>query len=120
MHGQVVIRDVFCKSALNRTGIPGYDYCMNPYGGCTHACRYCYAPYICRFTGHAEKWGEFLDVKVNFPAVLEKQLSRRRTQPKGRILLGTVLDAYQPAEARYEITRSGWIASILMQRLSIA
>jgi DNA repair photolyase len=79
---------------------------MNPYGGCTHACLYCYAPFICRFTGHAEKWGEFLDVKVNFPAVLEKQLSSRRTQPKGRILLGTVTDAYQPAEARYEITRS--------------
>jgi len=106
MHGQVVLREIFCKSALNRTGIPGYDYCLNPYGGCTHACLYCYAPSICRLSGHAEKWGEFLDVKVNFPTVLDKQLSRRRTQPEGRILLGTVTDAYQPAEARYEITRS--------------
>jgi DNA repair photolyase len=61
---------------------------------------------MCRFTGHKEKWGEFLDVKVNFPDALAKQLSGRRTRPEGKALLGTVTDAYQPAEARYEITRS--------------
>ncbi len=95
-----------CKSALTRTGIPGYDYCLNPYGGCTHGCVYCYASFMCRFTGHREKWGEFLDVKANFPAVLAKQLSGRRAKPEGKVLLGSVTDAYQPAEARYGITRA--------------
>ncbi len=39
---------------------------MNPYGGCTHGCVYCYASFMCRYTGHEEEWGTFLDVKVNF------------------------------------------------------
>lgn len=103
---QLAQREILCKSALNKTGIPSFDYCMNPYGGCTHACIYCYASFMCRFTGHKEKWGEFLDVKVNMPDVLAKQLSGRRMQPEGKVLLGSVTDAYQPAEARYQITRS--------------
>jgi len=103
---QVVPREIFCKSAMNKTGIPGYDFCMNPYGGCTHGCIYCYASFMCRFRDHDEKWGDFLDVKINFPAVLERQLQTRRTQPRGKLLLGTVTDAYQPAEARFGITRS--------------
>ncbi len=95
-----------CKSALTKTGIPGYDYCLNPYGGCAHACVYCYASFMCRFTGHTEKWGEFLDVKVNFADVLARQLRGKRTRPEGKVLLGTVTDAYQPAEERYGITRA--------------
>lgn len=98
-------REITCRSAMNRTKIPGYDYCMNPYGGCTHACVYCYASFMCRFTDHRENWGEFLDVKINFPDVLARQMGGR-SQQKGKILLGTVTDAYQPAEACYGITRS--------------
>ncbi|HWQ89097.1 MAG TPA: radical SAM protein [Desulfitobacteriaceae bacterium] len=103
---QFVPREIKCKSALNKTGIPGYEYCLNPYVGCAHGCIYCYASFMSRFTGHQEKWGEFLDVKVNFPDILAKQLSSRRKRAEGRVLLGTVTDAYQPVEARYKITRS--------------
>ena len=106
MAPHVLQRDVFCKSALNRTGIPGYDYCMNPYGGCTHACLYCYASFICRFSPHERPWGEFLDLKINFPEVLARQLGSRRNPPAGRVLLGTVTDAYQPAEEKSRLTRS--------------
>lgn len=105
MTAKIIAREIECKSALNKTGIPGYDYCLNPYVGCAHACIYCYASFMCRFTGHQEKWGDFLDVKVNFPAVLAQQLSKR-TKPQGKVLVGTVTDAYQPAEVRYEITRA--------------
>jgi len=41
-----------------------------------------------RFTGHLEPWGEFVDVKVNAPEVLRRQLRRAR---KGSILIGTEL-----------------------------
>lgn len=94
-----------CETALTKTGIPGYSYCLNPYVGCAHGCVYCYASFMCRFTGRREPWGEFADAKVNFPQVLQKQLGSRRA-PAGRLLLGTVTDAYQPAEARYRLTRS--------------
>jgi DNA repair photolyase len=106
MTAQITPREILCKSALTKTGIPGHDYCLNPYGGCAHACVYCYASFMCRFTGHTERWGEFLDVKVNFADVLARQLSGKRTRPAGKVLLGTVTDAYQPAEARYGITRA--------------
>lgn len=105
MPKHMAVREITCKTALSKSGIPGFDYCMNPYTGCEHACVYCYATFMCRFSGHSEPWGEFLDVKVNFPEALKKQLSGR-AKPKGRVLLGTVTDAYQPAEARYKITRA--------------
>ncbi len=38
-------------------------YAINPYVGCPHACKYCYASFMKRFTNHPEAWGEFLDVK---------------------------------------------------------
>ena len=106
MAAQVAHRETTCTSALNTTGIPGYDYCMNPYTGCTHACLYCYASFMCRFANHSEPWGEFVDVKTNFPDVLAKQLGGRRKRPEGRVLIGTVTDTYQPAEARFRITAS--------------
>ncbi len=106
MPAQPVLREIQCKSALNRTGIPGYDYCLNPYVGCTHGCVYCYASFMSRFTDHTETWGEFLDIKVNFAAVLARQLASGRKKPAGKVLVGTVTDAYQPAEADYGLTRS--------------
>ena len=106
VNAQIVPREILCKSALNKTGILGYEYCLNPYVGCAHGCIYCYASFMCRFTGHQEKWGEFLDVKVNFPEVLAKQLRSRRKRTVGKVLLATVTDAYQPAEARYKITQA--------------
>lgn len=49
-----------------------------------------------------EPWGEFVDVKVNAPEVLLRQLRRAR---KGSILIGTVTDPYQPVENKYCLTR---------------
>jgi DNA repair photolyase len=98
----VKIREIFAKNILSKTGIEGYDYCINPYVGCSHGCRYCYATFMKRFTGHMEAWGEFIDVKVNAPEVLRRQLRRAR---KGSLLIGTVTDPYQPAEKHHRITR---------------
>jgi len=55
-----------------------------------------------RFTGHLEPWGEFVDVKVNAPHLLRKQLQRAR---HGTVSLSTVTDPYQPLEKRYQLTR---------------
>lgn len=103
--GPYILQRTSCKSALNRTGIPGYRYCLNPYTGCSHGCCYCYADTVLRFSGQGRKWGEFVAAKVNFPEVLKRELQRRRA-PLGRILLGTVTDAYQPVEAVFGLTRA--------------
>lgn len=96
------IREITVKTVLTKTGIGGYDYCVNPYVGCAHGCTYCYAVFMKRFTGHKEPWGAFVDVKVNAPEALAKQV--RRTKG-GSLLVGTVTDPYQPAEKRYGLTR---------------
>jgi DNA repair photolyase len=111
----ITIRELLAKSVLTQTGIEGYDYCINPYVGCAHGCRYCYATFMKRFTGHLEPWGEFVDVKVNAPEVLRRQL-RRAT--KGSVLIGTVTDPYQPAEKHYRITR-GCLEALLERQFPI-
>lgn len=96
------IKEILAKSILTKTAIPGFDYGINPYVGCGHGCRYCYASFMKRFTGHHEPWGEFIDVKVNAPSLLRKQLKQAS---KGVITLSTVTDPYQPIEKRYQLTR---------------
>jgi len=96
------VREIFSKTILTKTAISGFDYCINPYVGCGHGCRYCYASFMKRFTGHWEPWGEFVDVKVNAPHVLRKQLKRAS---HGIVALSTVTDPYQPLEKNYKLTR---------------
>ena len=102
------VREINCKTLLNPISIPDFPFrwSLNPYRGCRHACRYCYA----RPTH--ESWGmdsgrEFdqrVFVKVNAPEVLRQELRR----PKWRgepIAIGTASDPYEPAESEYRLTR---------------
>jgi DNA repair photolyase len=90
------IQEISTKSVLSKSQV--YDYAMNPYRGCSHACRYCYAAFMKRSTGHRELWGEFVDVKINAPEVLAKEITRK---PMGRVWVSGVCDPYQPAEKKY-------------------
>lgn len=96
----MVIREVRVKSVLSASGI--HDYSLNPYTGCAHACTYCYARFMKRFTGHQEGWGEFVDVKVNAPERLLAEIKRKKP---GTVWVSGVCDPYQPLERRYELTR---------------
>lgn len=95
------VREIRAKSVLNKSKI--YDYCVNPYTGCQIGCRYCYARlFMGRYSGHKEAWGEFVDVKVNAPQVLERQLERAK---RGTVWVSSVCDPYQPLEEKYRLTR---------------
>jgi DNA repair photolyase len=94
------IQEITVKSILSKSKV--YDYTVNPYRGCSNACRYCYAAFMKRFTGHREPWGEFVDVKINAPEVLAKEIKRK---PMGRVWVSGVCDPYQPAEKKYRLTR---------------
>jgi len=96
------LREVTVKSILTKSRIPTVPYAVNPYTGCGHGCLYCYATFMKRFTGHLEAWGSFVDVKVNAPEVLAKQVKRAK---KDTVLFSSVCDPYQPAEEKYQITR---------------
>jgi DNA repair photolyase len=97
------IRKVHSRSILTRTNIPGIDYCLNPYVGCAHACRYCYATFMKKFSGHDGAWGTFVDIKTNAADLLKRELRRGRT---GHVIISSVTDPYQPAEAKHKITRA--------------
>src|SRR3972149_7495290 len=99
----LIIREVKVKSILTKTGIPGIDYCINPYVGCAHGCKYCYAMFMKRFTAHTEAWGSFVDVRINAPEVLLKQI--KREDKSGNIIISSVTDPYQPVEGKYRLTR---------------
>lgn len=105
------INTIQCKTLLTKSRLPEVDYCINPYIGCLHCCVYCYARFMKRFTGHDEQWGHFLDVKINAPEVLAKELARK--PKRGIVFLGSVTDAYQSVERKYRITRV--ILEILLQ-----
>ena len=94
------ISEIKVKSILSKSQV--YDYALNPYVGCQHDCVYCYAKFMKRFTGHREKWGEFVDVKINAPDLLTQEVKRKRT---GRVWISGVCDPYQPLEKRYMITK---------------
>jgi DNA repair photolyase len=94
------IREIHSKSILSRSKV--YDYVVNPYVGCQHACSYCYARFMKRFTGHSEPWGQFVDVKVDGPDLLSREIRRKRM---GTVWVSGVCDPYQPLEAKYGLTR---------------
>ncbi len=94
------VREVNAKTILTKSGIT--DYCINPYMGCSFGCTYCYAQLIIRKFHPGEAWGDYLDIKVNAPELLEKEISKVK---RGVVMLSSVTDPYQPLEKKYELTR---------------
>ena len=97
---QVKIKEIDTKNILTKSNLPVADFSVNPYVGCTHACKYCYACFMKRFTNHLEPWGEFVDVKYWQPLKNTYKYSSKEA------FIGSVTDAYQPLEAKYKRTRA--------------
>jgi len=104
--GEIHVAEIAAKSILNRVvGMP-FAWSINPYQGCVHQCVFCYAraTHAYRDLDGVDDWGARISAKVNAPAVLRAEL-RRPGPPIGEVAIGTATDPYQPAEARYRITR---------------
>jgi DNA repair photolyase len=87
------------KNVMTKSNGPLGGYAVNPYVGCTHGCKYCYASFMKRFTGHTEDWGTFLDIK-EWPEI--KNPEKYAGQ---KVIIGTVTDGYLPQEETYMRTR---------------
>ena len=96
----MIVTEIHPKSILSKSKVS--DYVVNPYIGCQHGCIYCYARFMKRFTGHKEPWGKFVDVKINCPALMQRQIEK---MPPGRVWVSGVCDPYQPLERTYELTK---------------
>lgn len=102
---KVVYTEIQAKSALNRVkGMP-FDWSLNPYVGCPHACRYCFSrAYNARYRNRdvGEAFDRSVEVRTNFADQLRADL---RCRPRGSVAIGTATDPYQPIEGKYQLTR---------------
>jgi DNA repair photolyase len=96
----MIIKEIHSKTILSSSKIQ--DYVINPYVGCQHGCRYCYARYIKKFTGHKEAWGDFVDIRTNAAELLQVEVKKKK---RGRVWVSGLCDPYQPLESRWKLTR---------------
>ncbi|MDF3298698.1 Rv2578c family radical SAM protein [Streptomyces tropicalis] len=103
----VTFHEVRARSIVNR--VPGasrmpFEWTVNPYRGCTHACVYCFARsthgYLDLDTGIG--FDTQIVVKVNAPELLRQRLASRSWRGE-HIAMGTNVDCYQRAEGRYRL-----------------
>ncbi len=88
-----------CKTALSPSNLPGLDFALNPYFGCSHSCLYCYAPFVLHQPRN--DWGKTVKAKVNVAKILACEVRKKA----GVIGIGTVTDPYQEGEERLQLTR---------------
>ena len=105
-------QEIQCRSALNRVkGMP-FEWTLNPYRGCTHACQYCFARrYQTQLElGAGDEFSSLIFVKTNFVEVLKRELDHPRWT-RDLAALGTATDPYQPIEGQYKLSR-GTLAAL--------
>ena len=99
-------QEVTCRSALNPVvGMP-FNWTLNPYRGCTHACHYCFARrYQTQFElGPGDHFSSVIFVKTNIAEVLARELDKA-SWTREQVAVGTATDPYQPIEGHYKLTR---------------
>ncbi|MFJ2374022.1 Rv2578c family radical SAM protein [Streptomyces sp. NPDC087769] len=103
----ITFHEIRARSIVNR--VPGasrmpFEWTVNPYRGCSHACVYCFArkthSYLDLDTGLG--FDSQIVVKINAPELLRGQLASSRWHG-AHIAMGTNVDCYQRAEGRYRL-----------------
>ena len=95
----IIFKEIQTKTVMTKSNLPVADFSVNPYVGCEHACKYCYASFMKRFTNHPEPWGSFIDIK-NWEEIKNSQKYTNK-----EAFIGSVTDPYQPCEEKYKKTR---------------
>src|SRR5947207_8035487 len=100
-------QEITCRSALNPVkGMP-FDWTLNPYRGCTHACHYCFARRYhtqCEMDS-SDEFSSVILVKQNIVSILARELDRPSWQ-RDYVAFGTATDPYQPIEGHYKLSRA--------------
>ena len=106
MASGITFEEIECKTIINKTVTPWFQWSINPYRGCQHACVYCFARGTHEYLGYdsGRDFESRIVVKTNAARVLRQQLSKPGWK-RELIVLGTACDPYQQAEMKYGITR---------------
>ena len=96
--------EVRARSALNHVpgGRYGFNYTINAFRGCSHACAYCFARRTHTFLDFdaGRDFEREIVVKVNLPELVRAELARPSWK-RELVALGTNTDPYQWVESRY-------------------
>jgi len=96
------------RSLLNRCTVERmpFSWTINPYRGCEFACKYCYARYTHEFMEMRDgvEFEQKIFIKQHAADLLRQEL--RQVKSGEEIAIGTATDPYQPAERRFEVTRT--------------
>ena len=98
----MIIKEIKSKTIIAKSNLPGTDYVINPYVGCSNACIYCYARFMKKFTNHNEDWGQFIDIKINSPELIPDSDGKYKGKS---FFMSSVTDPYLKLEEKYKITR---------------
>lgn len=105
---RVVVHEDHTRSILAKNTSPdiGFNFSVNPYRGCQHACAYCYArpghEYLSM--GAGTDFDTQIVVKPDAPALLEAAFDKPSWRGE-QVMFSGVTDCYQPLEASYRLTR---------------
>jgi DNA repair photolyase len=83
-----------------------FTWTINPYRGCEFACKYCYARYTHEFMEMRDGVDFERKIYVKQQAAWLLRQDLKKVKRGEEIAIGTATDPYQPAEKRFEVTRS--------------
>ncbi len=103
-----IFEETATRTIINKNDSPDipFDYSINCYRGCPHACTYCFSRPKHEFLG----WGAGTDferkivAKVNAPKLLREEFMRKSWKGE-HVVFSFTSDPYIPLEGRYQLTR---------------
>ncbi|NIK70817.1 radical SAM protein [Paenibacillus sp. BK720] len=105
----VEIKDIVSKSILSEAKgylDTGFTHSLNPYSGCSFACKYCYVREMPIQKFKQIPWGEWVDIKTNAADIYRNEVNKLRRKNKPvHIFMSSATDPYQPVEREAGITR---------------
>jgi DNA repair photolyase len=105
---QEVFEETATRSIINHNNSPdvGFDYSVNVYRGCTHACTYCFSRPTHEYLGFGAgtDFERKIVVKVRAAELLRKELMRPSWKGD-ELVFSFTSDPYLPLEVHYELTR---------------
>lgn len=103
-----VFDETATRSIITHNDSPdvGFDYSVNCYRGCSHACTYCFSRPTHEYLGFGAgtDFERKLVAKVNAPELLRKELMKPSWKGD-ELVFSFTSDPYVPLEASYKLTR---------------
>lgn len=103
------INEIQANTILNKSKLAS-DFTLNPYVGCNFGCLYCYNQTYWNKNNPQNKWGGYINVKINAPEILSKELKRYKQRKlfsakQPTIFISTSTDPYNAFEKKYQLAR---------------